>query len=131
MLLKPVFKIKISDKIDYVVFPRPHLLINKAELNLDISNNNTYLLYKRGWNGINIDLDKKNINLFNISRPKDINLNYAISDKESETDLFFYHDASPINTLSKNVSSYHKAKIKEIRKIFLNLMVFTPKLIWN
>ncbi len=82
-----------------------------------ISNNNTYLLYKRGWNGINIDLDKKNINLFNISRPKDINLNYAISDKESETDLFFYHDASPINTLSKNVSSYHKAKIKEIRKI--------------
>ncbi len=82
-----------------------------------ISNNNTYLLYKRGWNGINIDLDKKNINLFNISRPKDINLNYAISDKESETDLFFYHDASPINTLNKNVSSYQKAKIKEIRKI--------------
>ena len=24
-----------------------------------ISNNNTYLLFKRGWNGINIDLDRK------------------------------------------------------------------------
>ena len=24
-----------------------------------ISNNNTYLLYKRGWHGLNIDLDKK------------------------------------------------------------------------
>ena len=24
-----------------------------------ISNNNTYILYKKGWNGINIDLDKK------------------------------------------------------------------------
>ena len=24
-----------------------------------ISNNNTYLLFKKGWNGINIDLDKK------------------------------------------------------------------------
>jgi len=44
-----------------------------------ISNNNTYLLFKRGWSGINIDLDKKNIELFDIIRPKDINLNYAIS----------------------------------------------------
>ena len=26
-----------------------------------ISNNNTYLLFKKGWNGINIDLDKKNM----------------------------------------------------------------------
>ena len=82
-----------------------------------ISNNNTYLLHKRGWRGINIDLDKKNIDLFNTSRPKDINLNYAISDKETEVDLFFYHDASPINTLSKKVSSYYKAKIKDVRKI--------------
>ena len=82
-----------------------------------ISNNNTYLLYKRGWNGVNIDLDKKNIDLFNISRPKDFNLNYAISDSEGETELFFYHDASPINTLSKKVSSNQKAKIKEVRKI--------------
>ncbi len=82
-----------------------------------VSNNNTYLLYKRGWNGINIDLDKKNIDLFNISRPKDFNLNYAIADIEGETELFFYHDASPINTLSKKVSSSQKAKIKEVRKI--------------
>ena len=34
-----------------------------------ISNNNTYLLYKKGWSGINIDLDKKNINLFDLERP--------------------------------------------------------------
>ena len=54
-----------------------------------ISNNNTYLLFKKGWKGINIDLDKKNIDLFNISRSKDININLAISDKAEETDLFF------------------------------------------
>ena len=40
-----------------------------------ISNNNTYLLFKRNWSGINIDLDKKNIDLFNLARPNDINLN--------------------------------------------------------
>ena len=82
-----------------------------------ISNNNTYLLFKRGWNGINIDLDRKNIDLFNISRPKDINLNYAISDNEGETDFYFYHESSPINTLNKKVKEYQKAKISEIKKI--------------
>ena len=82
-----------------------------------ISNNNTYLLFKRGWKGINIDLDKKNIELFKIARPRDINLNYAISDVEKEVDLFFYHDSSPINTLSKNVSNFQNAKVKEIKKI--------------
>ncbi len=82
-----------------------------------ISNNNTYLLFKRGWNGINIDLDRKNIDLFNLSRPNDINLNYAISDKEGETDFYFYHESSPINTLDKKVKEYQKAKISEIKKI--------------
>ncbi len=37
-----------------------------------ISNNNTYLLFKRGWHGINIDLDINNIKLFNLSRPNDL-----------------------------------------------------------
>ena len=82
-----------------------------------ISNNNTYLLFKRGWSGINIDLDRKNIDLFNLSRPNDINLNYAISDKEGETDFYFYHESSPINTLNKKVKEYQKAKISEIKKI--------------
>ena len=43
-----------------------------------ISNNNTYLLFKKGWKGINIDLDKKNIDLFKIARPNDINLNLSL-----------------------------------------------------
>ena len=82
-----------------------------------VSNNNTYLLFKKGWNGINIDLDEKNINLFKLARPNDVNLNFAISDSEKEVDLFFYHDASPINTLSKNVSNFQKAKVSKIKKI--------------
>ena len=39
----------------------------------------TCKLYDRGWNGINIDISKTSIDLFNISRKKDINLNLAIS----------------------------------------------------
>ena len=36
--------------------------------------NNTYLLYKKNWKGINIDLNSLSIELFNIARPKDINM---------------------------------------------------------
>ena len=36
-----------------------------------IKNNNTYLLHKKGWFGLNIDLDKDNIDIFNVSRPND------------------------------------------------------------
>src|SRR6056300_1491025 len=82
-----------------------------------ISNNNTYLLFKRGWSGINIDLDKKNIDLFNTARPNDINLNLAISSDVAEKKLYFYHDKSPINTLSKVVSDFQTATVKEIKTI--------------
>ena len=82
-----------------------------------IANNNTYLLYKRGWCGINIDLDKKNIDLFNISRKKDLNINVAISSDESRKKLYFYHEGSPINTISKTTAKKQKATIKDIKEI--------------
>ena len=82
-----------------------------------ISNNNTYLLFKRGWSGINIDLDKKNIDLFNTARPNDINLNLAISSDVAEKKLYFYHDKSPINTLDKVVSDFQSATVKKIKRI--------------
>ena len=82
-----------------------------------ISNNNTYLLFKRGWSCINIDLDKKNIDLFNTARPNDINLNLAISSNVAEKKLYFYHDKSPINTLDKVVSDFQTATVKEIKRI--------------
>lgn len=82
-----------------------------------IANNNTYLFFKRGWTGINIDLDVKNIELFNISRPNDINLNNAISSSTSKKKLFFYHDKSPINTLVEDVSNFQNATVKEIKTV--------------
>ena len=82
-----------------------------------VMNNNTYLLYKKGWNGINIDLDKKNIDLFNFYRKRDLNLSFAISSQEGERDLFFYHDKSAINTVEKSVANYQRAQVKEIKKV--------------
>ena len=82
--------------------------------NHPIKNNNTYLLYKRGWNGINIDVDAKNIKIFNYARSRDHNVNIAVSDKNGFENLFYYHECSPINTLSKEVSNYQKAKISKV-----------------
>jgi FkbM family methyltransferase len=82
-----------------------------------IKNNNTYLLNKSNWFGINIDLDKDNINLFNIYRTKDYNVCAAISDQVGKTSLFFYHSKSAINTISEKHSEYQKAKVSSIKKI--------------
>ena len=82
-----------------------------------IKNNNTYLLHKKGWSGVNIDLDKHNIEIFDYNRPNDINLECAVSDKIEEVDLYFYHVKSPINTLNKSVSDYQAANVNKIIKI--------------
>ena len=67
-----------------------------------IRQNNTYLMYKLGWRGINIDLNPLSIELFKVARPKDINICAAISNNETKKDLFFDHDLSSLNTISKN-----------------------------
>tara|TARA_B110000971_G_C19938882_1_gene467763 strand:+ start:451 stop:1167 length:717 start_codon:yes stop_codon:yes gene_type:complete len=82
-----------------------------------IKNNNTYLLHKKGWEGVNIDLDQKNINLFNVSRKKDCNICAAISSLEKDANLYYYHEGSPINTLSREIADRQKAIIKETRAI--------------
>ena len=76
-------------------------------------NNNTYRLYKRGWTGINIDLDFNTVELFNFFRKKDLNVQAAVSDTIQEKNLYFFHNRSAVNTLSKETGS----KCKEIRKI--------------
>jgi hypothetical protein len=50
---------------------------------------NTYLFYRMEWSGINIDAAPGSMNLFKKKRPRDINLEVAISDREEE--LTFYH----------------------------------------
>ena len=51
-------------------------------------------LYKNGWNGLNIDLSQVSIDLFNISRPNDINIRGAVSNINGRT---HYYENGPIN----------------------------------
>ena len=72
----------------------------------------TAILYNKNWSGINIDLSKTSIDLFNIVRKRDVNLNVAISNFDGE---IFYYENSPINqqnSLTKKNNEQNKIKIK-------------------
>jgi hypothetical protein len=49
---------------------------------------NTMFLYSKGWSGMNIDINKKSIDLFKISRPRDINLNFGVGSKNEFKSFF-------------------------------------------
>jgi len=69
----------------------------------------TYDLYKNNWKGINIDLSKISIDLFKISRPKDINLRTAITDFDGKT---FFYENSPINQQNSLIENSNAEKIE-------------------
>ena len=79
--------------------------------NHPIKFNNTYTLYKRGWRGINIDLDKTSIKEFNKLRKEDCNIQALVSSEENiDKKIYYYHDRSAINTVSKKLIDYRKSK---------------------
>ena len=69
-----------------------------------IQRNNTHLLFKKGWEGINIDVNQFSIELFNFLRPNDLNLQIAVSDKEGEISFFYQKKFSQLNTTDKEVA---------------------------
>tara|TARA_E500000178_G_C16683081_1_gene600226 strand:+ start:1 stop:693 length:693 start_codon:yes stop_codon:yes gene_type:complete len=82
--------------------------------NHPIKHNNTYLLHKRGWEGINIDSDVKSIQEFKKLRVKDWNVNALISSKKNKIKYYFYHDRSALNTVDKYLVKKRKAKPNKI-----------------
>lgn len=68
-----------------------------------IKYNNTYRWYRKGWRGVNIDLDPIKIEAFRMARPKDMNLVYAIDRKGSGElrDSYSFGRYSLISTLDK------------------------------
>ena len=74
---------------------------------------NTCLLYQKGWEGINIDINSTAIDLFKIARPKDINLCTTIDENKSEIKFFFDHAFSPCNTIDESFKNYFKKSYYE------------------
>ena len=82
--------------------------------------NNTYLLYKKNWRGINIDTSKFSIELFNYLRPDDVNVNIAIANEDGEVDYYYQKQLSKLSTISKlNADKVFQGLIKK-KKIQTN-----------
>ena len=70
-----------------------------------IDGNNTHLLFKNGWNGINIDLNKISIDLFNIARKNDENFRVAVSNKSKKIKFYYRKKINMLNTINKNFAN--------------------------
>ena len=79
-----------------------------------VHRNNTHLLYMQKWEGVNIDSSQFSIDLFNYMRPKDLNYNFAISDKTESIKVFYQKELSQLSTTEKaQAESVFQGKIKE------------------
>ncbi|MEI8061183.1 MAG: FkbM family methyltransferase [Candidatus Berkelbacteria bacterium] len=70
---------------------------------------NTYHFYKKGWRGINIDAMPGSMKLFNKLRPRDINLEVAVSDKSQKLTYYAFKE-SALNGFSEELSLLRNKK---------------------
>jgi len=79
-----------------------------------IHRNNTYLLHKQDWKGVNIDTSEFSIDLFNHLRPKDLNYHCAISNKNEVIKLFYQKELSQLSTIERDqAENVFQGNIKE------------------
>jgi FkbM family methyltransferase len=85
---------------------------------------NTNLLFRRGWKGINIDLDPRAKEEFDRARPNDINLTYAIYDESKDIEVHFF-DERAVNTISDEAAirygeaGWHRERTEQVRTVTL------------
>ncbi len=74
---------------------------------------NTAMLYDKGWKGINIDINRTSIDLFNMIRKRDKNYCVAISNKNKDVISFIDNNFSPINSIDKNFFEITSSNLSE------------------
>lgn len=62
---------------------------------------NTYLFYRRGWRGINIDAQPGSMRLFRKHRPRDINIECGVAAKAGTLSYFRFNEPA-LNTFDEN-----------------------------
>ena len=79
---------------------------------------NTFLLHKKKWRGLNIDLSEFTIDLFNYMRPNDVNIHSAISNSEKEVIVYHQKKISQLTTIKKSIAQERmQGPIKEKKMI--------------
>ncbi len=99
--------------------------------NLPKSRSLTYLLYKKKWRGIKIDISERSIDLNKIIRRRDINLNLSVGKVEKTVKSFIFYNNCSMNTVDKDFKKFteksvnKKPIIKKIEQKKLNTILDT------
>ena len=70
---------------------------------------NTLNLYQRGWTGINIEPNQEPIKIFKKMRPRDLNLNIAVSTKKNTCNYYKFKDPA-LNTTDIKICRMRERK---------------------
>ena len=87
-----------------------------------LQGNNTQLLYKKGWRGINFDINSYSIELFDFLRKKDLNIHSGISNKKEKLIMYYRKEINMLNTTDKKLAKIHfrngyKKKIIQVNSL--------------
>jgi FkbM family methyltransferase len=74
---------------------------------------NTYLFYKRGWRGINIDAMPGSMKPFKFMRPRDVNLEVGVGSDDSVAKFHVFSEPA-FNTFDENLARQHEREGREI-----------------
>lgn len=91
---------------------------------------NTYLLYKKGWRGINIDLSEYTIKLFEHLRPDDVNINSAVTNFDGQVKFYYQKKISQLTSIKKDTALKRmqgRIKEKEINAFKLDTIMNNSK----
>jgi len=91
---------------------------------------NTFLLHKKGWNGVNIDISEYSIDLFNYLRPRDTNINTAVTNFDGSTKFYYQKKLSQLSSIKKNTATKRmqgKIDEKDIKAYKLNTILNNTK----
>lgn len=78
---------------------------------------NTYRLYKRGWHGVNIDMEAHKVRMFDFARPHDFNVVAAVSDKKEVVKMHLYGDFCLGSTIDEECVQRISAKVQNIVEV--------------
>ena len=89
-----------------------------------LDGNNTHLLYKKGWKGLNFDINYYSIKLFDFLRKRDINIHSGVSGKKNRLTMYYRKEINMLNTLDEKIAKMQFKNGYKKRNVKVNTLNF-------
>jgi len=91
---------------------------------------NTYWFYRKGWSGLNVDANPGSMEAFKRFRPRDINVEAAVSSSRQELTYYIFNEPA-LNTFSADLAFRHAGGpfsiVSEVRMETMTLLELLDK----